>query len=176
MCGFADVTGGAGVDAGDAPKKIDDIFVEERIRNKPNFTYKMKIIISFFQIATNLSFQVEVPWPSYYRRFISIFTFFTLDFVPWQSVGCVTLLDYYAKLLVVTVTPVVIFILLILLFLVPMYYLDRRDMRDDASLRAAHKRSRRKFWKLVLFTVFLLYPNVSSTVLGFFVCKNVAGE
>jgi hypothetical protein len=31
-----------------------------------------------------------------------------------------------------------------------------RDMRDKDSYRAARKRSRRKFWKLILFTIFLL--------------------
>jgi len=50
---------------------------------------------------------VDIPFPSAYRSFISVFNFITLNFVPWQSVGCVTALNYYDKVLVVTITPIV---------------------------------------------------------------------
>jgi hypothetical protein len=76
--------------------------------------YKMKIILSFMQIMTNLSFVVEVilgfptslepaaeppvvgasfsqvPWPDGFRKFLDLFQFVNLDFMPWQSLGCVT--------------------------------------------------------------------------------------
>ena len=56
----------------------------------------------------------------------------------------------------VTLIPMGILVLLWLFFLLPMYYFDRRDMRDQVSYRSARNRSRRKFWKLVLFTIFLM--------------------
>jgi hypothetical protein len=57
-----------------------------------------------------------------------------------------------------------------------MYYIDQRDFSDDDSKRAARKRTLRKFWKLCLFTVFLMYPGVSSVVLSLFVCKDIYGN
>ena len=54
------------------------------IRNRPTFTYKMKIILGFFQITTGLVFAVDIPWPSHYRSFMRTFTFLTFDFIPWQ--------------------------------------------------------------------------------------------
>lgn len=63
---------------------------------------------------------------------------------------------------------------LALIYLLPAYYLDKQKYADRSQagmLNAAMKRSRRKFWKLVLFTMFLLYPGVSSSVLSIFVCK-----
>lgn len=46
-------------------------------RARPNFTYKLKIILGFMQIATNLQFVVDVPWPVRCSRccFHSLMTF-----------------------------------------------------------------------------------------------------
>jgi hypothetical protein len=76
--------------------------------------------------------------------------------VPWQSVGCVSKFDFYAKFLVVTLVPIGVLVALYFLFLLPMQYIDQRDMSDAAAGRDARKRSRRMFWKLVLFTIFLM--------------------
>ena len=38
---------------------------------------------------------------------------------------------------------------------------------------AARKRSRRKFWRMLLFSLFLIYPGVSSVVLRLFVCTKI---
>jgi hypothetical protein len=88
---------------------------------RPNVTYKMKILITFFQIIVGLSFRPEYPYPTYFRSFISAFAFITFDFVPWQSLvlrascgrfaahfvgtcacdqGCLTPIDFYIKILV----------------------------------------------------------------------------
>ena len=40
-------------------------------RRAPNITYKIKIIVSFFQIATNMPFILDVDWPSHFQTFIS---------------------------------------------------------------------------------------------------------
>ena len=146
-----------------------------KVRSSPSITYKLKILVGFFQIAVNLAFAVDVPWPSHYRRFIQIFSFFSLDFIPWQSMECVTSLDYYTKLLIVTLTPIAILGLIVIFFLLPMYVINKRDMNDDEARRLSNDRRRRQFWKLTLFTIFLIWPNVCATILGLFVCKDVNG-
>jgi IPT/TIG domain/Transient receptor potential (TRP) ion channel/Tyrosine-protein kinase ephrin type A/B receptor-like len=144
-------------------------------RAHPNFTYKLKILVGFFQVTANLAFAVEVPWPSGYRDFMSVFSFITMDFVPWQSVGCVALLDYYQKLLVVCLTPLALMVILLFFYLLPSYICDKHDMRDDDSFRRLRRHSRRKFWKLVIFTLFLMYPQVSAACVRFFVCRKIDG-
>jgi len=149
---------------------------ELRMRSRPNFTYKMKIMVSFFQIITSVAFLTEVPWPRMFQSFISVFTFFNLDFVPWGQLGCVATIPFYTKMIIVGVTPIGIFALITLLFLAPSWIRDRFDMSDSDTMRAVRATRRRKFWRLIMFTVFLMYPKLSSTMLSMFVCKTVNGQ
>jgi len=96
-----------------------------------------------------------------------------LDFVPWQSVGCVSPFDFYIKFVVVTCVPIGLLFIIMTFWFFPMYFLDVRDFSDDDAKRERRAALRRKTWKLCLFTVFLMYPSVSSNVLRFFVCKNI---
>jgi hypothetical protein len=82
-------------------------------------------------------------------------------------------MDYYTKFLVMTIMPVGILLGIVLFVLIPMLLIDQRDMSDNDSRRLARKRSIRKFCKLVLFTVFLLYPGISGVVVNTLVCKQV---
>jgi len=144
-------------------------------RAKPNFTYKMKIILGFLQITTNLAIALYTPWPSYYQSFIADFNILNFDFIQWSSIGCVVNADYYTKFLAITITPIAVLILVFLFYWVPRYIRSVQRHDDYDLRRAAEKRSRRQFWKLFLFTLFLIYPGVSSTVLRLFVCENVNG-
>ena len=49
-----------------------------------NLAYPLKITVTFFQIATNVTSISTIPWPSYFRKFIASFVFFNIDFIPWQ--------------------------------------------------------------------------------------------
>lgn len=44
------------------------------------------------------------------------------------------------------------------------------DYSDDASRRNANRLNRRRFVKLSMFTVFIMYPSISSTVLAMLDC------
>jgi len=152
-----------------------------KIRSKPSVTYKIKILVSFFQIVLNLAFAVDVPWPETYRKFIQVFSFFSLDFMPWQSMNCVTSFNYFARLLIVSLVPVIIFSLIIAFFFLPVKWASRFrgdenvDLEDETAQKLAKDRKLRQMWKLSLFTAFLMWPNVCSTILGMFVCKDVNG-
>src|SRR5687767_14378444 len=80
-----------------------------------------------------------------------------------------------------------------LLYLLPKYLLDGRYVHDPQAYRLARKRTRRKFWKLLLFTAFLMcadsvvvargahfalssYPGVSSVTFKMLVCKEIEGR
>jgi len=143
---------------------------------KSNFMFKFKIIIGFLQIAFNLSFVADIPWPRMYLDFINSFQWINVDFVPWRAVGCVQPMDFYIKLVVVTLTPLTIFILLVFAYLVPVQIYLRRDYSDAQLRRRAFARLSTKFWKLILFTLFLMYPTISRKVLAFFVCRTINGD
>jgi len=76
------------------------------------------------------------------------------------------------KLWTFCVIPVLL-IFGVLLFITVPGLLRSRGSSPEAS--AARKIVRKKTWKLVLFTLFLVYPSVSSFVLRLYVCKYVDG-
>ena len=71
---------------------------------------------------------MDIPYPSYYQSFIDTFSFLQLDFVPWQSLSCVSPFSYYTKYITVMALPVGVAICIILFFLLPLYIRDRLDM------------------------------------------------
>jgi hypothetical protein len=91
-----------------------------------------------------------------------------LSFIPWGSVECVATVSFYTKLaLVFCVPPVVLFLILGVPWAV-LRVRNRYDHTDDRAVRDERKVTARKFVKLAVFALSLLYPAVSQTVLSFF--------
>lgn len=173
----ADIDNPNKIDLENMGKFTDDL---ERLclphRAKPNFTYKMKLLLGFFQITTNLTFVVDTPWPRGYAKFVAFFDFLNLDFVPWNSVGCLTKLDYYEQLIIVTSMPLAVLFFIILLYVGPQLLMNYRENKSDRLHYKQHmKRIMAKFFKLFFFTVFMLYPGVSAVVCKFYVGREVNG-
>jgi hypothetical protein len=139
---------------------------------KPNFTYKMKIVLGFLQILTSLIMIVQAPLPRGFKAFVGWFSLVNFDFFQVSGTECVVNSNYYTKYLVVSLAPVSIFLLVSIFYLFPKYL--GKAFHDEDS--AARKRSRKKFWRMLLFSLFLIYPIVSSTVLRIFICKEIEGE
>jgi hypothetical protein len=166
-------------DAAKAPTKAElamKIVYKKELRSQPSITHKIKILVGFLQISTNLVLVSDVPVPSHYHAFIQAFKIVNLDFVPWVSLSCVATFDYFDRVTISSTTPLLVLLCIYIFYFLPSYYRERRDMSDSASFRRARKMSRHKAWKLVLFTVFLIYPAVSRMVLGIFMCKEVEGN
>lgn len=179
--GLARVGSGAFTDQ-DLRSSVLDIDKEEYVTqaktysNMPNFMYKSKIFISFLQVAMHAVEQGDIVWPSYFQAFISKFAFFSFDFIPWQSLSCATELNYISKAWMVAVLPLVILFFLIVCYFVPLSIMASRDMSDIGIKRNRNILAQKKFVKLLLFTIFLIYPYVSSTLLGAFNCITVQGH
>jgi uncharacterized membrane protein len=137
---------------------------------KANFTFKLKIALSFAQIVSNLAIGIDIQWPAEFKQFMSWLSPANLDFIQFSSVGCVMSANYYSKMLLVSLLPLAIFAGLFVFYMIPKSYFHKR--RND---KLGMKMVRRKFWKLLLFTLFLIYPSCSSTVLRLFVCRRVEG-
>lgn len=91
-----------------------------------------------------------------------------LNAIPWDSVSCLTRVDWFIKLLATTLVPIAAVVLLALAMLLYTFIKYRDNMADDyLATRAKQQReSRLLFARGVIFTAFLIYPSVSSRVLS----------
>jgi len=80
------------------------------IRRPAEFMFKMKIMLTFLQIVTNLGISLAIPWPIAFQRFISFFSFANIDIIQASSVGCVVDASFYKKFLMMTIAPAVVLI------------------------------------------------------------------
>jgi hypothetical protein len=136
---------------------------------KPDFTFKIKIALSFFQIITNLSLGLEIRWPSVFKSFLALFNILNFDFLGVSSVDCVTRVNYFNKLFYAFFLPFCLLIVSVIYYAVYGFCL----IKNKADPVPERKLARRNAWKLVFFNMFLVYPGVSSIFLRYFVCKSV---
>lgn len=87
--------------------------------------------------------------------------------------GCLAPMSFFSKLAIVSSAPPVVLLFLVLCYLLPSMYRARRDASDENLLVHKQHRTQIRFWKLVLFGLFLIYPYVSSNAIKFFVCREV---
>jgi len=151
-----------------------DAFTAES-RSNTSLMFNLKILLGFFQVGYQLQY-LDIPWPSYFLSFIAVFDFLSLGLVPWTSVKCAVTLTIFDQIVVTTIVPLLVLLALVLVYIVPLLVFDRLDMADSFVRRQERQEKRAKFWKLVLFTLFLLFPAVSSSVLSFFACREVDGS
>lgn len=148
---------------------------DKLIRRRPNFVYKMKIFVGFAQVAMKAVEQGAFSWPRYFRNFMSWFAIFNFDIIPWQSIQCVAKLSYLDKALIVAVMPLFGLIIIFLLFYLPSRFCSKLDMSDSDIRRHKILLTKKMFIKLLLFTVFLVYPHVSALILGVYNCIDIGG-
>jgi hypothetical protein len=138
----------------------------------PNMLFKLKIALGFLQIMTSLTYSVEIPWPRGYRKFTSYLNIISFDFVSITRLECVFETNYYRKFLIMTLVPIITFTLTYIFYLLP----KNLGYCCKSSSPAAAKRSRVRFWRMFIFTLFLIYPVVSATVCRLFVCREIEGK
>ncbi|CAM9245467.1 unnamed protein product, partial [Sphacelaria rigidula] len=74
---------------------------------------KLKIVIVVWQISSTFSEITQVPFPPVYKKFLSIVGVFTFDLGWIFSASCInTRVNFYHKLLIVTIGPVLLLSLL----------------------------------------------------------------
>jgi hypothetical protein len=171
------VTGGSGdrARAGSEPVNTKPLILTPEARAPRTLTYNLKIIVGFLQVATALTILVDTPWPTGFSTFVSAFDIVNLSFIPWESVECATDLDWYIIMAITGAVPLLILIVASLVFFPTLWICEKRDFGDDDSSRTKRKRWRQLFSKALLFTLFLVFPAVSSRVLGLFHCRDVNG-
>lgn len=141
---------------------------------KPNFTYKLKIFLTFIQLSTMISSGLDIQWPSEYKKFLTYFEFANMDYLLSQvtSAECVDGMGYYSKFGIIVSSPILIFLLIFLFYLLPRE-LDLCCFKNQSI--QARRRAKINFWRMFLYLLFLIYPTVSSTVLRHYVCREFDG-
>ncbi|CAM9462085.1 unnamed protein product, partial [Ectocarpus sp. 12 AP-2014] len=122
--------GGAG---GDRKKKTAAARIGEMLARLP--LSKLKIVVVVWQISNAFAEITKVPFPPVYEKFLSIIGIFSFDLGWVISAACLTAgIDFYDKLLIVTIGPVGLLLLLGFTF-----YLGARPVRTgrviDTSFR-----------------------------------------
>lgn len=160
---------------------------------------KMKIMLGFFQIITNIGDSVQVPWPNSFVSVVRYLSVINFDFVSISSAECVVDAGYYKKFLLSILVPLGIVLGLLILYLVPKYLTSsfhplhpivrveterqlgrclssaEEDEYVYLDIKAARRRSKIRFYRMMEFFLFLIYPTISSNVLALFVCQNING-
>jgi len=140
---------------------------------KAEFTYKLKILLGFMQILSNVSTALEIQWPQSFIDFLQLFNPFQLDFLKYANVDCIAKdYNFFFAMYAWVLLPPVVILLLVVFYLLPGY---RRFPAKTEKAHRMRKARRRQFWRLVCFTLFLIYPSVSSTILRTYVCEDIEG-
>ena len=122
---------------------------------------KLRILVAFFQVVASMAVIFEPELPDFFREVQKVFAVLSLDLVQLFDFGC-TLTDqsFYVSLLIATLLPIGIIATTITIGVVVYRYGPVAARRDAHGLT----------YTLVLLTLFLSYPSVSSQVLRTFSC------
>lgn len=155
---------------------LTDDRLEQRFKadSSSDRAFSLKIMVGFFQVMTALTDVVSARWPSYFKQMLSAFSFINLDFIPWNSLGCLFDINYFHKVVIATASAPALLVILAAGAL-PLYCRMRHDMSDSQTSGRNVRTFVRRYLKLCLFTLFLVYPKISSLVLSTFRCVEIDG-
>ena len=108
----------------------------------------VKVIFAYFQVVGGLSFVFSMRFPPFYTKFMSVLgEVFSMDFISFMPLGCMTAMSFYNSLLFYTATPILISIVL--------------GIYHRATSKVAKKN---KIFEAFLIMTFVILPSVSVKV------------
>ncbi|CAN0027903.1 unnamed protein product, partial [Laminaria digitata] len=113
-------------------------------------------------VSLQFSSIAEAVFPRQYETFLSCLSFATFDISVMTWYSCLFSPDFYGRLLLATLTP-----LLVLSMLAGSYYIARKKYRSSSSGMLV---VRNQHISAGLFVVFFVYSSVSSTIFQAFRC------
>jgi hypothetical protein len=141
---------------------------------------KLRIPIVVIQITTQFFSITGLPIPDIYRHFLSWLDVLNLDLSWALSLGCVLRTSFYQRLLINTLSPLVIASLLMCSY----GFIRHRNKVQVLSPRSSHRcvapqrtstlnRASATHCSMVLAMTFLIYSTVSTTIFQTFACDSV---
>jgi len=135
-----------------------------------NIQQKIKILISYIQIITILSSNLNIKWPDFMKKVMEAFNTINLDVLDLngESYKCATNFTYYHNFIMHIVSlPGIILISYITYYLTKLYFQNK-----NKSPKFLKRVKDRLIYFLVLMT-FLLYPGICNSILKIFKCRQV---
>jgi hypothetical protein len=139
---------------------------------------KLRIPIVAFQILTQYISITGFTLPDIYRDFLKWIDILNLDFTWIMSFGCMVTINFYQKLLIVTLTPFAVVVFLACTYTVQLrrekVQVVATSVRVMVPARTARlEKALAKHFLAFLATTFLIYSTVSTAVFQTFACDVV---
>jgi hypothetical protein len=119
-----------------------------------------KIGITLIQILTQLDVALALEWPDTFRHFINILRIFSLDFLGFIDIGCLTTYSYFEKFMFAACMMPVLLLSIFVLY-------KCKSNADGMKNRCI---------QMALTAVFLSYAFVSQAFFQGFACKQLGPE
>jgi hypothetical protein len=141
---------------------------------------KLRILIVAFQIVTQYISITGLPLPDIDRDFLSWTDVFNLDLGWLLSLGCLTRIDFYQKLVITTLGPFVVAAALAVTYATVRHrnkvqavttYTSQRMVVPARTSRL--EKALAKHYLVFLAITFLMYSTVSTTVFQAFACDTI---
>ena len=132
---------------------------------------KLKILVGFVQIVMQMSVVLDLFFPELYNDFLRMFAFLNiLNFsVFFFDLGCTYTIDFYVKLLVQTISPILVMACLCLWFYFRHIYSLRLNRKNPSFNR---EQMIENMVYSILLVCFLVFSPVSTTVFQTFGCED----
>jgi hypothetical protein len=141
---------------------------------------RLRIPIVAFQIVTQFISITGLPLPNIYRRFLSWTDVFNLNLGWLLSVGCLTAVNFYERLLITTLGPFAATAVLATTYAAVRHknqvqaVVEYSSQRTAAPVRTAKlEKALAMHHSVFLAMTFLLYSTVSTTVFQTFACDTI---
>jgi predicted outer membrane repeat protein len=139
---------------------------------------KLRIPIVAFQIVTEFTSVTGLVLPNLYRMFLSWVNIMNLNFGWMLSLGCLTHIDFYDKLLLETLIPPVLALILLITYMINLHNNQVRPVMNSSRTVVPQRTSKlekalAKHQLAFLAMTFLLYSTVSTTIFQTFACDTV---
>ena len=127
---------------------------------------KIKIVITAYQIVSALPFSLVLSFPSVTDVVFHMLSFVNVSAIAFGSPACYISFDYYDRLRISTIVPLVVFGVIMFVFF-PVHYMYYRWYSKDISDLI------RRYVFCILFLAYLFLPSVTVTIFGAFTCTNI---
>ncbi|GMI17565.1 hypothetical protein TrLO_g3910 [Triparma laevis f. longispina] len=128
----------------------------------------IKIFTSFYQVTTQFEDTLSVRFPENFENFArAIKGFITFDFIKIAKVGCIMEVNFYHKLVFMTIGPLVVSLTLALIAFVLTLFAKTGEIRSKIIENTA---------AMLLSITYVVFASVSTTVLDTFNCKTYGDD
>lgn len=129
---------------------------------------KFKILISFYQIASQIGPAMSVQYPPQYTKYLSILSFLNFNIFGFSEVGCVYTPTFYTNLVVDTVAPFVVVIISIVVIIIRAALAKRMNSKYPSY---TYKQGYTSIIAVALYVSYIALSPVSTKIFELFGCE-----